>query len=456
MLHALNSFQVTRVRRVKCDELYPACMRCCTTGRTCDGYNFLTTVSESKGFQGRKENRYFDYFRHNTLAALTGFDPKSGFWSSVLQVAHSYPAVLHAVLALSALHEHLNTGPASREESGSSTLFLKHYNKSIGCLRSLRSDQTPQPLQVTLTCCILFVCLENAQGNHDIALRHLRSGLRILGNIKADCVRPTSCDDVPSSMIRVFRRLDMQATVFLDSRRPELEATLLGNELMATTHSLSFQDLREAQESLEDIEVQMLNVLTTALSRKQGPGPRLEMLSLGRPLFEALSSRFGQWKEAFDALSIREREIMQTEDLQFGVLLALHYQTTSLMLDVRAELDLDTGHGPCSREFRFTRINELSRSLIHSTPSSESFRLSAATGVIAPLYFSAQDAPTSQIRQQAIDLLHQVKWKEGFWDAGTAAKIAENVNRVRTLGNPRIPITGGIPDLAKAHCVRCR
>jgi hypothetical protein len=58
-----------------------------------------------------REGRYFDYFRHCTLPDLSGYHTHSDFWNYVLlQTSQSSSAVLHATLALGALHEQMNTG----------------------------------------------------------------------------------------------------------------------------------------------------------------------------------------------------------------------------------------------------------------------------------------------------------------------------------------------------------
>jgi hypothetical protein len=239
---------------------------------------------------------------------------------------------------------------------------------------------------------------------------------------------------------RVFRRLDMQATVFLDSRQPHINATSVDesperNQFVPE----SFSSLRDAQVALERIEICLFYVLTTK--------PNSELSQ--KVLLGGIAARFSQWKAAFDSFSIRESESMQREDLQLGVLLGLHFQTTSLMLDIKADLSSTSTKGA-----RFQQINDLSRSLINS--SSSKFKFAADTGIVAPLYFTAMNVTNMSTRQEAIDLLRLVKVKEGFWDAAIAASIAENVARVKETGRSGVAVTGGIPLLAEAHYIKCR
>jgi hypothetical protein len=353
------------------------------------------------------------------------------------QISHSTPAVLHAILALSALLENLHSDFKDGLYYGRQRMFLQQYNKSIAYLRPRAN--VPH-IQSTLSCCVLFICLEMALGNHETALEHLKNGLHILQHWNTDQGTPER-----EALTHVFRRLDVQATVFLNSRQPELNAT--SNSQSENIIPESFSSLREARVSLENIQIRLLYVLTTKPSAMSANISR-EMLLLSRgPLLQLLAARFLQWKAAFDSLSIRESPSMKTSDLQMSLLLGLHHHTMSLMLDVRS----DGSEGLPIHDPRLSKINDLSRCLIQSISSSGKFGISVDIGVIAPLYFSAMIASDLAIRQQAIDLLHQVKWKEGLWDAATVAQIAGNLLRVERDGLQGIAVTGGVPELAQVH-----
>jgi hypothetical protein len=116
-----------RVRRVKCDEVKPTCKKCTSIGRKCSGYltppSSNNTPSPSKGSltpesqltESDLERRSFDFFCKRTVVIHSGiFDPT--FWTRlVLQATHQEPAIIHAVIALGALHESFEVW--SREES---------------------------------------------------------------------------------------------------------------------------------------------------------------------------------------------------------------------------------------------------------------------------------------------------------------------------------------------------
>ena len=442
-----------RIRHVKCDELKPFCHRCSSTGRVCDGYSspgILTLETLPGPVRSKMESRYFDLFRRNTILGLKGFDHGSTFWSyMVLQFSQSSPAVLHAVLALAALNEHQDGKSSGVGDAGGYRLYLTQYNKAIGYLRARQSRQeTP----LTLTCCVLFICLENAQGNDDTALAHLQNGLKILQNWKMDARTSASEDMAIQNLTDVFRRLDMQATIFLDSRQPELNATSTLRSL-PTEHSdsLCFSSMRDAQISLEEIELRLFYVLTTKSTQHRSSQSHDELLSTRAPLLRGLAGRFEDWKKAFDSFSNRESEKLGMEDVRLGVLLALHYESTTLMLGIKSK-QAPNMQDLLTWESKITRINDISRSLIKTTTSEGRFTFSADTGVIAPLYYAAMRATSSAVRQQVIKTLRSVRCREGFWDAETAATIAENISRAKISGATGLPINGSVPVLAKAHC----
>lgn len=117
------------------------------------------------------------------------------FWAVyVPQILQQEPAARHAVLAISALHEHfvatLPNIASSRLDSltsltarlGSDTCILSrtayalgHYNSAI----KLVLDDCISNKEVLLTISLLFTCIELLQGGVDAAAKHCQHGVRI-------------------------------------------------------------------------------------------------------------------------------------------------------------------------------------------------------------------------------------------------------------------------------------
>lgn len=447
---------------MKCDETEPSCLRCEKGGRVCDGYrNQLIAIDSNStastfstslcthSVRSEADIRAFEYFRQTALLELIGFDFKSEFWSrTVLQFIENSSAVLRAALALSARHEHACSEPGLKLATEREMRSLRQYNKSI---RQLCSTQVDQPIHFTLTCCILFICLENLNNNHEVALSHLKNGLKVLREWHSREI--TSSEKQARDQITVvFCQLDMQATAFLDSRRPELDLSLLdGSEDRSQLLPAQFCSLYEAQLVLEKLSIRLFYILTTNTSRNHPPwSVHNKYLPTRLNLLRGLRTSFVNWKQAFDEYCAHQSQIMQTKDLQLSVILALHHQATSLMLDLKFDLSFETKISNNSKDGQFIKINQLARSLMNSSATTKA-SFSANMGVISSVYFVAMSASNIRIRREAIEILNMVKGREGFWDAGTAAKIAERVLNLEEMGLIGAgEVKGGIPAWIRA------
>ncbi|KAI0854356.1 hypothetical protein F5Y00DRAFT_222897 [Daldinia vernicosa] len=280
---------ITWIRRVKCDETKPACTRCTSTGRKCDGYDgappprpkkptssspdqlatpFSTpTTTSSDGYpgarhdlarnsfaaacrgtsalqilrplaadiQGTEEERlYFHRFRQAAEAGLALHASSLGasFWRRLVpQVGHSDPAVRHALIALGAAYESMQLqqqqgqhrqeqnyqttrmkqpAPKMSSRSGSPAersyvfstpppedayqcadqlelFMIQQYNLSIYHLqRHVQPGSPSESVEITLICCLLFVCIETSRGNEAAALAHVANGLQIIKALPPD------------------------------------------------------------------------------------------------------------------------------------------------------------------------------------------------------------------------------------------------------------------------------
>ncbi|KAI1415807.1 hypothetical protein F5Y13DRAFT_206737 [Hypoxylon sp. FL1857] len=274
---------ITWIRRVKCDETKPACTRCTSTGRKCDGYEGNAPPRQKKpppspgplastfpalptdpylakrhelarhsfaaacrgnsslrilrplvaDIEGTEQERlFFHRFRQAAEAGLamhaSSLGP--GFWRRLVpQVGQSDPAVRHALIALGAAYQsaqlqqsHQTTTPAtsidpvlggsSSSRSGSPAapsqhqhhqpymstpppednsnaqcidqlelFMIQQYNMSIYHLQKhVQPSSPPESVEITLICCLVFVCIETSRGNEGAALAHVANGLQII------------------------------------------------------------------------------------------------------------------------------------------------------------------------------------------------------------------------------------------------------------------------------------
>lgn len=168
------------VRRIKCDEARPACLRCTSTGRRCDGYIHTTTnalilhtsggspsspVSCSPSYDNHaswQSNHSFAFFIQWTCPQLAGFFG-SDFWEHfTLQAAYHEPAVRYALVAIGSLHE-LSGSPIPLADADKA-YPLEQYSLAIRSLLNRSSVAIEGggsvDVDICLILCILFTCFE--------------------------------------------------------------------------------------------------------------------------------------------------------------------------------------------------------------------------------------------------------------------------------------------------------
>ena len=158
-----------RIRRLRCDETKPACTRCTSTGRKCDGYitlesttgnsftatlrqklpysipqNTISTASSPKPRADARlllprmdprEVRSYRYFLDVAAPSLSGFFD-ADFWLVELpRVAHCDAAIWHAIVCLGAVHES-EGGPTATGDRATALFGVEQFNKTIQSLRS--------------------------------------------------------------------------------------------------------------------------------------------------------------------------------------------------------------------------------------------------------------------------------------------------------------------------------
>ncbi|KAI2613794.1 uncharacterized protein GGS25DRAFT_17386 [Hypoxylon fragiforme] len=341
-----------KIRRVKCDETKPACTRCSSTGRKCDGYDGNAPLRRKKSkspsppsiticpsditISQRKDHHHKaaatrphhepgqhvfsvasshdnrrsssgnssnnsssqprplrplaadipstpqerEFFHRFWLAADHGLQPPAihvpgvepGFWLRLAaQLGSTDRAVRHALIALGAAYESIQQQqkqqqqqqqqeqwiyptatttstststssplptPSSSISSSTSIdnpeLFtIQQYNLSIYHLQ--RHVQPGAPLssvEVTLVCCLVFVCIETSRCNDDAALAHVVNGLQIIRGLPPDNSNSTTTTTSTAAMAREhsISRADWQQLLgFFLVLGPSAETYILGD-----------------------------------------------------------------------------------------------------------------------------------------------------------------------------------------------------------------------------------
>ncbi|CAI6331471.1 unnamed protein product [Periconia digitata] len=172
-----------KVRHVKCDEQKPSCHRCTSTGRKCDGYATATPISLIKPVQYAQFAEgveYLEFYHHSTAQTLSNqFD--NGFWSrTTLQLALCEPSIRHGLIALSYLSKSLPTSVRDvHAKAAPSNMFYYYYSKAVGSL-ARRMAEPSCTLEISLTACLIFVCIDLLQDKRSSAVEHFQSGIKLI------------------------------------------------------------------------------------------------------------------------------------------------------------------------------------------------------------------------------------------------------------------------------------
>lgn len=468
-----------RLRKVKCDEGHPACHRCVSTGRVCDGYgvwggggnfygrrqNFI--VSKDGGIapwppasvsilaRSTEEKRYFEWFKFRTSKKLPGIFV-STFWDTLLlQASLSEPAVLHAVLALSSVHkrEILNYSAQSQSnepQDEQEYFMLQHYIKAIRHLQPHFSATDSFSVRVALITCVVFVCLEFLRGHFKTAQNHLQNGLKVLTEMHVPSQKegddeddegilllkpsPASIDDwIAEALLRLhvqvelFRQSYQHHCLFLQAPRPEPSI-------------YTFHSINEAWHQMERLLNKIFYLTEQGREKRISKPlcfhPPRGLLKYQRRI-QAELTMLSKWLHTFE-VSKEKLQRDQREELTFQLLRTYHAMATIMA-------------GAClgpDNESIFDSYSNLFSLLISRSAKMRDIRLSESPvrllpghcmnmsrsivdiGWIPPLYYTALKCRVHRVRIHAIRLLESTFHREGIWDAKIAACVARKVMEI--------------------------
>ncbi|VUC24285.1 unnamed protein product [Clonostachys rosea] len=454
-----------RIRRVRCDRTHPVCQRCSSTGRVCDGYptqQAASTPSPQASTENNgqliarrtaslpiaprissslqtsfpeslsdEETRAFHHFRQSTAADLAG-EFATDFWGRlVLQVGHREPCVRHLTIAISSLH-------ASLVKDGFSTSLypilpaedlrrraVAQYTKALHLFNQHIISKQGSSFDVTMLCSLLCMTFEWLRTNHNAALVHLRSILRLVhewhetstGSTGRSTGNQTSYWSPSGHLIRT--------TLFPMLRRTMMEVRSIVNadDMVfpaiepETSDPDTFSSVVEARDSLFVILGDLYDFFVSL-----GPA-KPKIRSRQQTSAQKSLSPQARWDLWSTRLKRFLAESATQQNLAASLTLRIWQKTTGIMLavkDVQEEVVFDIFTDT------FETIVDLSTEL-YSLPRSG---LSADMSIVAVLYFVATKCRHPVIRRRALGLLTAAPRREGIWQSEGAAKVATEIMEI--------------------------
>ncbi|KAJ4987587.1 hypothetical protein SVAN01_06900 [Stagonosporopsis vannaccii] len=350
-----------KLRRVKCDESYPACLRCFKLGQICDGYGVWGGGGVHKHARDTRdpslpdaqddsitasplrygptttpglrvssdEQIYLEWFIHGTTATPPRIF-KSSFWDpAILQASANEPMILQALLALSAAHKRHVLEPIDRARAGLAPdgpeiFLLRHYGNALRGLQAYLNDDGDMPRSKLFTAasmCAIFVLLSLLRGRFDEASVHLKTGAFFAKQLIQEPSRP-------NQLAQSLTRLQDQTTLF--HNQTSTSRFMAIRLFSPSTFELRFASPTEAAHYLDDLVEQ---VAYLAQQERQIPRSATAAIKMHRNICRYLLSCFESWSNACNA-TITERGLTLTpDDVSIYKALRQRYQVAKAMAE---------------------------------------------------------------------------------------------------------------------------
>lgn len=346
--HFPTPLTLTRKRRVKCDETFPACLRCVRLGQVCDGYGVWggggafkgDTCTASKSTLddplvamasticctpssiprlrvSSEEQSYLEWFIHGTA----GTPPRifnSSFWDpAILQATAQEPMVLQALLTLSAAHKRHVLDPVNRNREGRAPdaleiFLLKHYGSTVKGLQDYLGGGAKIPKtkwSVAAIMCSLLVLIELMRGRFEVACVHLENGAHIARQIAKE---PGQLG-VSRQITQFFVRLRDQTMIFrhrVPTQRP-YSARLAANSVF----DLRFSSPTEAACYLDDLIEQVAYLAQQSKQMSEMAAESQVSFVMHQDTCRYLLSCFESWYNAYNSTLAEQRLSISPSDL---------------------------------------------------------------------------------------------------------------------------------------------
>ncbi|KAJ9608862.1 hypothetical protein H2200_006633 [Cladophialophora chaetospira] len=432
-----------KVRKVKCDEEKPACRRCTSTGRKCDGYapvskSASTTPpsrhsSPGKGpstdlFATNAERRSFSYFETRACHDLGGSFHWQ-FWArEILQAAVHYPSTRHLVVAIGAAYEGYQgkAGEGSASSQDALRLSFEQSNQSIQLMGALFAAASTERQSTETTCnilasSVLFAYLACLQGQVGQAIKHVRSGLKVLQSFeKTKLIEdPTSAFPVSISHLRsLLTSIYGQIRCMIND---EARATWEHDPIVSLIAPvLSYATIAEAHNYVESL---WHNLLAFLQYTELHPPTTSDEIARFTAQHHLLSQALESSQQALELLASRRSPSHDDQDEPGFNILRLYHTLITIRLRVNP---LDPGNREAafdSLEQELAQMLQYCELIVNSQQSKTGPSFSSGLGYVMPLHTIAARCRNPRIRRRALQLLMSSGRREGLWDALLTGKI---------------------------------
>ncbi|KZL75314.1 C6 zinc finger domain protein [Colletotrichum tofieldiae] len=478
-----------RARHVKCDEEKPFCKRCKKDKHKCDGYaehpqasrrpnpncltssrrRLITSVTQLTppidwDVSGTTLERLMFHHVHRCTVPDFGLaTPLAKIWSNyILPLGYYSDSIKHAVIALGIAHRAFLENPFSEPEPSQSALAFdnlaeRHYRKAVSEAIQIMADPSPVNIRITLICCLVFVCFETVRGQYDKAIQHLRSGSRVLESLHQAALvnqrNPESLSASENCMVETVKKhfnqlcditnmftcMGMDASMLIEADVvPDLSFfTQPEADVNKTTPFSSVFEARQCfhlvermfTQAFEDCWYCSSDSCWHSTSSWGSQRPPSEPQSSNEASWEIANAHFKAWCSRFELFQKALPKNMEPAD---------HDELKALRFSQKSWAIFNEQEGPCA--LKQSNMEELHR-LVDMAEDIVSFReeqprpkFALVADIVPSLAYVCAFCENVELERRIIDVLRNMKRREGMWDSQEMANLYELVLQAK-LGN---------------------
>lgn len=453
------------IRKVKCDETRPHCLRCQNSKRTCDGYlpdDDAGRTSRGQILAMRPMTRpqlaqtppgaavlqqpdshspaaappdmmYFDLYRRANAASGAASLLPSTFWHrDVVQLAHSEPAIWHATVAMGALHHSgerdVRGGLEGEDAQAALSAAMAHYGQAMALGKGLDAPDKIVALSLALagSAAMLHYWSQMQQ--------HVLGGLRVLqGQISHEEEHRREPSPLARRLDDVSNRVAIHSMTYSDSTCPypyaEAVAVVDADRLLAA-RPLELSSIEDASGELMSLFHGFFLLEEGALAKTLEFGPFMTKS-------EALLRRLADWEAAITRLE-RARRHARPSPEEEKALLSVRLFHCHLRIMMGAARQQQGGARPemgwDDRLGEFEYAVRLALALEARMADGAAASVSFEPGMVAFLFYHAHRCRHPSVRRAAVDLLVRLGRVEALWRSDAAGAAAGKVVEVEEEG----------------------
>lgn len=362
----------------------------------------------------------------------------------VLQACHTEPAIKHAVLALSSLHQ-LSGLPNDSDTAYQHRLYAeKQHHKALAEARGLIASAQSQDVDRILIACVIFIIFEGVHGDYRAAAMHMDSGRAIVAQNSQRLKHTTRRRDL-IEIEHALARLDLPAICFTDRSSPYRYNL---TDFYQTNPILSidvFQDVGEAQASFVDL-MRWLLVLSNHIDAEHRHG-NLQSMARYQAEKNRCGALFEKWNYHF------QNVVGRADPSASPMILNLRIWQACAALIVTAETyGSETRYDSLMHYFQLMiEYGERLAEKLSDPNVARSF--SFDLGYTIPIYFTATRCRDPKLRRRAVALLKSYPRQEGVWESVAAATVASRWIDVEEEGLGEIRSAADVPEYKRIRYI---